>query len=79
MLLLLALFYGSLASADAIDMRDYILVQNEITEAEVLYKFGYPDHETINSDYFHHVSSKIWFYLPKLNGRLISKDRYRAR
>ncbi len=92
-LLLLALFYGSLTSADAIDMRDYILVQNQITEAEVLYKFGPFDHETINSDYRHHVLSKTWFYIPKRNGsnkwitefkfngngKLISKDRYRAR
>ncbi len=92
-LLLLALLYGFPASADAIDMRDYILIKNEITEAEVLYKFGSPDHETINSDHYQHILSKTWFYLPKRNGtnkwisefrfngngRLLSKDRYRVK
>jgi hypothetical protein len=92
-LLLLALLYGHPASADAIDMRDYIILKSEISEAEVLYKFGAPDHETVNSDYHHHILNKTWFYIPEQsnrnkwitefrfngNGRLISKDRYRAR
>ena len=92
-LLLLVLLYGPLASADAIDMRDYILLKNEVSEAEVLYKFGSPDHETINSDYHHYIISKTWFYIPVQNGsnkwitefkfngdgKLISKDRYRTR
>ncbi len=91
-LLLLIVLYGSLASADAIDMRDYIILKNQISEAEVLYKFGSPDHETINSDYHNYILNKIWFYIPKknnankwitefkfnANGRLISKDRYRT-
>ena len=91
-LLLSVLLYGPLASADAIDMRDYILLRNEITEAEVLYKFGTSDHEVINSDYHHHTLNKTWFYIPRRNsskkwitefkfngsGKLISKDRYRA-
>jgi hypothetical protein len=92
-LLLLVLHYGNYASADAIDMRDYIILKNEISEAEVLYKFGAPDHETINSDYHHNILTKTWFYIPhgngsnkwitefkfNGNGKLISKDRYRAR
>lgn len=92
-LLLLVLLYGPLASAEAIDMRDYILLKNEITEAEVLYKFGEPDHESVNSDYHHYIISKTWSYIPKQNdfnkwitefrfngnGKLVSKDRYRAR
>jgi hypothetical protein len=92
-LLLLTLLYGSLASADAIDMRDYILLKNDITEAEVLYKFGVYDHEAINSDYRHYILSKTWFYIPEKNnrnkwitefkfngnGKLISKDRYRVK
>jgi len=91
-LLLLVLLYGPLASAEAIDMRDYILLKNEITEAEVLYKFGVPDHETINSDSYHHVLNKTWSYIPKKNefnkwitefkfngnGKLMAKNRYRA-
>ncbi|MBL1142461.1 MAG: hypothetical protein D8M62_10490 [Proteobacteria bacterium] len=92
-LLLLVLLYGPLASADAIDMRDYIILKNEISEAEVLYKFGSPDHETINTDYYNHIRSKTWFYIPVQsgsnkwitefkfngNGKLISKDRYLIR
>lgn len=92
-LFLLVLLYGPLASADAIDMRDYILLKKSVTEAEVLYKFGAPDHETLNSDHRHNILSKIWAYIPRKNefnkwitefkfdgnGKLISKDRYRAR
>lgn len=92
-ILLLIMLYGPLASADDIEMRDYILIRNEITEAEVLYKFGPPDHETVKSDYHHHILSKTWFYIPARNGsnkwitefkfngngKLISKDRYRTR
>ncbi len=85
--------YGPLASAEAIDMREYIILKNEVTEAEVLYRFGAPDHETINSDNFHQLLSKTWFYIPAQsgsnkwitefkfngNGKLISWDRYRIR
>lgn len=91
-LLLLVLLYGSLASADAINMRDYSLLRTTITEAGILYKFGVPDHETSRSDYHHNVLNKIWFYIPRKNefnkwitefkfnsnGKLISKNRYRA-
>lgn len=91
-LLLLFLIYSSFAAADAIDMRDFIIVKSDITEAELLYKFGAPDHETVNSDRYNYILSKTWFYIPEKNdsnkwvsefrfngnGRLISKDRYRA-
>lgn len=91
--LLLFVLYGPLASAEAIDMRDYIILRSELTEAEVLYRFGAPDHETINSDTFNRILSKTWFYIPSQsesnnnkwitefkfngNGKLISRDRYR--
>jgi len=92
-ILLLIMLYGPLASADAIEMRDYIMIRNDISEAEVLYKFGSPDHETINSDYHHYILSKTWFYIPMQagsnkwitelrfngNGKLISKDRYKVK
>lgn len=92
-ILLLFVLYGPLASAEAIDMRDYIILKNKITEAEVLYRFGAPDHETINSDHRNFIQSKTWFYIPAKsgsnkwitefkfngNGKLISKDRYRIR
>lgn len=92
-LLLSVLFYGNHASADAIDMKDYLILKNQVSEAEVLYRLGPPDHETINDDCYHKVLNKTWFYIPankgsnkwisefrfNANGRLISKDRYRVR
>ena len=93
LLLLLVLLYGSVASADAIDMRDYNLLKNGMTEAEVLYRVGPYDHETIKSDHYNHIFSKTWFYIPSKkgtnkwitelkfngNGVLISRDRYRVK
>ncbi len=92
-ILLFVLLYANQASADAIDMKDYLILKNRVSEAEVLYKLGPADHETINDDCYNHVLNKTWFYIPKTkgsnkwisefrfngNGRLISKDRYRAR
>lgn len=93
LLLLLVLLYGSMASADAIDMRDYILLKNGMSEAEVLYRIGPYDHETIKSDRYNYVLRKTWFYIPPqnstnkwitelkfdANGVLISRDRYRVK
>jgi hypothetical protein len=93
LLLLLVLLYGSVASADAIDMRDYILLKNGMTEAEVLYRIGPYDHETIKSDRYNYILRKTWFYIPPqnsthkwitelkfdANGVLISRDRYRVK
>ncbi|MGB1799204.1 MAG: hypothetical protein ACPHLK_00070 [Gammaproteobacteria bacterium] len=92
-LLLFTLLYANQASADAIDMKDFLILKNNVSEAEVLFKLGPPDHETINDDCFNHVLNKTWFYIPKRkssnkwisefrfngNGRLISKDRYKVR
>ncbi len=92
-LLLLVLLYGSLASADAIDMRDYILLKKGMTEAEILYRIGPYDHETIKSDRYNYIFRKTWFYIPAQkstnkwitelkfdsNGVLISRDRYRVK
>jgi hypothetical protein len=91
--LLLVLLYGEYASADAIDMKDYLILKNQVSEAEVLYNLGPPDHETLNSDCYNQVLNKTWFYIPERqsqnkwisefrfngNGKLISKDRYRVR
>ena len=93
LLLLLVLLYGSLASADAINMRDYIMLRNGMSEAEVLYKLGPPDHETIKSDHYHNTLSKTWSYIPlrhstgkwiseikfDSNGRIINRDRFRIK
>ena len=92
-LLLSVLLYCHYASADAVDIKDFLILKNHASEAEVLFKLGPPDHETINDDCYNNVLNKTWFYIPARkgtnkwisefrfngNGRLISKDRYRAR
>ncbi len=93
LLLSLVLLYGSLASADAIDMRDYIKLRKGMSEAEVLYRLGSPDHETVKSDYYHSILRKTWFFIPAQrstnkwmteiefdsNGRIIDLDRNRIK
>lgn len=64
LLLFLVLLYGSMASADAIDMRDYIKLRKGMSEAEVLYRLGAPDHETQRTDYHHNILRKNWFFIP---------------
>ena len=91
LLLFLVLLYGSMASADAINMRDYIKLRKGMSEAEVLYRLGSPDHETIKSDYHHNILRKSWFFIPakssdkwiteiefNSNGRIINLDRNRV-
>ena len=91
--LLLIWAYSTLLCADAIAMRDYITLRTGMSEAEVLYKFGPSDHETIRSDRLDFILSKTWFYIPiksstdkwiteikfDSNGRLIKRDRYRVK
>lgn len=91
LLLFLVVLYGSLASAEAIDMRDYIKLRKGMSEAEVLYRLGAPDHETVKSDYDHNILRRTWFYIPSQQstdkwiteiefnsrGRIINLDRNR--
>jgi hypothetical protein len=92
-LLLVFSIYSSLLIADAIGMRDYITLRTGMSEAEILYKFGTSDHETIRSDRLNFILSKTWFYIPNRssndkwiteikfdsNGKLIKRDRYRVK
>lgn len=60
-----ALVCGSASSvAGEVDMRDYIMLDEGMTEAEVLYRLGPYDHETVYSDYYHLPIRKRWAYLP---------------
>jgi outer membrane protein assembly factor BamE (lipoprotein component of BamABCDE complex) len=93
LLLLLVLLYGSVASADAIDMRDYIKLRKGMSEAEVLYRLGAPDHEIAKSDHHHNILRKTWFFIPPQkstgkwiteiefdsNGRIINLERNRVK
>lgn len=92
-LLLLGLFYGSVTSAEAIDMRDYIRLRNGMSEAEVLYRLGPYDHETVRMDRYDYVLEKTWFYIPGSNssnkwiteirfdskGHVVDLDRYKVK
>lgn len=89
------LFFGSISVADSVDMRDYILLSNGMSEAEVLYRLGPYDHETVATGYYNNILHKTWYYIPAPdedsnrkwiteirfdgNGRVIARDRYRAR
>jgi hypothetical protein len=90
-LLLLAPAAG--ARADMIDMRDYTLLRRGMTEAEVLYRVGPYDHQSVFTDYHHSVVRKVWYYIPRhddsdgwiteiefdQHGIVQSLERYRAR
>ena len=93
MLLLFVLLYGCHAFAEAIALRDYVLLRRGMTEAEVLYRIGTFDRETIRSNRYDSILSRSWFYIPTqksankwisefrfdANARLIFKDRFRVR
>ncbi|MGH8245878.1 MAG: hypothetical protein ACREUU_05540 [Gammaproteobacteria bacterium] len=81
------------AGADMIRMRDYNLLTRGMTEAEVLYRVGGYDHESVYTDYHHNIMRKVWYYIPDRhrsdawiteiefdhNGVVQSLQRYRAR
>ena len=75
LLLLTVLLYGSLASADEIDMRDYIKLRKGMSEAEVLYRLGAPDHETSRTDYYNNILRKRWYFIPaqRSNGKWLTE------
>jgi hypothetical protein len=56
------------AKAAEVDFRDYIRLDEGMTEAEVLYRLGPCDYETVIDNYafgFHHLPlRKRWAYLP---------------
>ena len=89
----LLILNSCIAYADAVAFKDYRLIRRGMTEAEVLYRLGPFDRETVRSDRFNAVLSKIWFYIPNQrnsnkwitelrfnsSGVLVSTDRYRIR
>ena len=93
LILLTGLIFCPLVMADSIPMSDYIRLKTGMTEAEVLYRVGLYDHETVATDYFHNVLQKTWYYIPAQSeisnarwiteivfdgaGRVITIDRYK--
>ena len=92
-LLLFVMFFCLTASAEAIDMRDYIMLKKGMSEAEVLYRIGPYNHETIRTDHYNYVMEKTWFYIPGMSstnkwiteirfnskGKIVNLDRYRVK
>ena len=64
-----------------------------MSEAEVLYRVGSYDYESVQTDYFNNILRKTWYYIPSdsgsdkwiteividKTGRISSMDRYRVR
>lgn len=81
--------------ADSVSMRDYNLLSRGMNEAEVLYRLGPYDHETVTYGDYDRILRKTWYYLPaphevsnrqwiteiRFNGagKIIHLDRYKAR
>ena len=93
LIFLLAGLIPRVTMADSIPMSDYIRLKTGMTEADVLYRVGLYDHETIATDYFQNVIRKTWYYIPAHSemcnakwiteivfdgaGRIITIDRYK--
>jgi len=66
LLLLLSILTATLLlQAGEVDMRDYNLLRRGMNEAEVIYRIGPPDHETVYNDYYGHIQRKVWYYIPE--------------
>ena len=65
-IILLLYIFSCLTYSAGIEMRDYMTIRTGMSEGEVLYKFGNPDHETIRSDRLDFTLSKTWYYIPEL-------------
>ncbi len=63
----LLLLVPGLGRSEQMDMRDFIRLSEGMTEAEVLYRVGPPDYESVYHDN-HYVTRKIWYYIPERSG-----------
>ena len=68
-LCLVAVLFGKPGLAAEVDMRDFVRLQRGMTEAEVLYRLGRYDHETVFTDAYHQPIRKRWSYLPAYGRR----------
>jgi hypothetical protein len=60
--------YAPSVTADAIALQDFIYLQRGMTEAEVLYRVGPYDYESVYTDGYHNVIRKVWHYIPQGGG-----------
>jgi len=52
------------ARADTMPMQDFHLLDIGMSQAEVLYRVGPPDRETVFDGGHHGVTRVIWYYIP---------------
>ena len=92
-IILLLYIFSCLTYSAGIEMRDYMTIRTGMSEGEVLYKFGNPDHETTRSDRLDFTLSKTWYYIPEQashnkwiteikfdsNGKVIKRERNRGK
>lgn len=80
--------------AGSVAMRDYNLLSTGMSEAEILYRLGPYDHETVTYGRFYTIFQKTWYYIPDreetsnhrwiteiqfdAGGLVTGLDRYRA-
>lgn len=57
------------AVAREVNLRDFILISVGMSEAEVLYRLGPFDYETVYTDYYRYPTRKRWAYLPDYGKR----------
>lgn len=79
----------SQAAAEAMAMRDYHFLDTGMSQAEVLYRVGPPDQESVFGDGIYGASKIIWYYIPNnsddwiteiifdSNGRIRDTRRYK--
>lgn len=53
-----------IVTAGSVPMRDYNLLSTGMSEAEVLYRLGPYDHETVTYGRFFTILRKTWYYIP---------------
>jgi len=91
----LLLLLSPAVSAESVSMQDYNLLSNGMSEAEILYRLGPYDHETVTTGYYNNILHKTWYYIPLPdensnrkwiteirfdgNGRVSTLDRYKPR
>lgn len=62
--LLVFLITAEMAIAGSVPMRDYNLLSTGMSEAEILYRLGPYDHETVTYGRFFTILRKTWYYIP---------------
>ncbi len=60
-------------SADSLSMRDYHLLDIGMSQAEVEYRVGPPDRESVLGDGIHGPTRIIWYYIPDAANGWISE------